>query len=412
MRVAMKHWRCCWLGLMLISSVGLAEANGQDNSPVEPQPSVSPVDTRNVTSTRVELLPCFDGQSGERSETRTDEAIERLPTKYRNWLTEDAAYIITSDERCAFLRPRTNLEWNQFIQQFWTRRSPNPDSLENDFQVEHYRRIAFANAHFEGDTAGWTSDRGRVYVVYGPPDQPKLQSGGDVFGNLTEEGYGTVQSPCKNWHYRYIEGVGDQIELKFSNDGSGNCRLQNMRDKLGPLAITLGLNSDSAAPGTGGLGNERTLEVYIRPQRPPVMNYKDLEAIAISHIVRDGVHFDYRMEYAKATQISTLARLIVEIRSEELSPLIEEGKSASGYGIFGRISKPNGWVVSTFERTGEWDSYRHWDQLNPFESVELVLEPGTYELALVAKDVSSGNVGVVHTTIDVPGFEQLHIARQ
>ena len=405
----MKLWRWSWLRLIFVCALAWADANAQESAPQESRPLGSPADLAKRASTGGELSPCFDKQSGERSEVRTAEAVESLPTKYRNWLTEDAPYIITSDERFAFLHLRTDQEWNQFIEQFWTRRSPNPDSFDNEFQIEHYRRIAFSDAHFDGDTAGWKSDRGQVYIVFGPPDQPKLESGGDLFGNRREQGYAAVQYPCENWDYRYLEGIGENIELKFSDDGSGNCRLQNMRDQIGPLAIKLGLNSDTAVPNTAERSDEQQLQLYIGLQRPPIVKYKDLEAVAICQLIRDDVPFDYRLEYAKATHGSTLARLVVEIPAEQLSPLIDEGKSSSSYEIFGRLSETNGWVITTFERTAEWDSYGHFDQHGPIESVEIVLEPGSHVLALVVKDVGSGAVGVVRATIDVPGFE--HVGR-
>src|SRR6266851_5424049 len=93
-------------------------------------------------------------------------APQKLDSAYRQWLTEDVTYIISPDERNAFLQLDTNEEREQFIEQFWLRRSSNPDLPENDFKEEHYRRIAYANEHFASGIPGWKTDRGRMYIMW------------------------------------------------------------------------------------------------------------------------------------------------------------------------------------------------------------------------------------------------------
>src|ERR1700687_793183 len=105
------------------------------------------------------------------------DAMHRLPASARYWLGEDAIYIITPEERCAFLHLNTDEERNQLIEQFWYRRASDPISLGYDFKAEHYRRIVFANEKYGGQLPGWKTDRGRVYVVFGPPDSV------DVYAN-------------------------------------------------------------------------------------------------------------------------------------------------------------------------------------------------------------------------------------
>jgi len=94
-----------------------------------------------------------------------------LDTPYKKWLDEDVTYIITPEERSAFLRLQTNEEREQFIEQFWLRRNPDPDSPENTFKEEHYRRIAYTNEHYASGIPGWKTDRGRIYIMWGPPDE-------------------------------------------------------------------------------------------------------------------------------------------------------------------------------------------------------------------------------------------------
>jgi GWxTD domain-containing protein len=127
------------------------------------------------------------------SQQNTSASVQSLPPKYRQWLKEDVLWIITPQERTAFLELKSNQERNKFMDQFWARRNPMPNSGENNAKAEHYRRIEFANAHFaSAKTPGWKSDRGRIYIVYGPPDEIE-----------SHPGSGTVK-PTDAWRYHTI----------------------------------------------------------------------------------------------------------------------------------------------------------------------------------------------------------------
>jgi GWxTD domain-containing protein len=126
---------------------------------------------------------------------------------YRKWLDEDVAYIITPEERAAFLKLQTDPEREQFIQQFWERRNPVPGSAENPFKLEHYRRIAYANKHYaapDGHTPGWKTARGRFYIIYGPPDEI--------------DDHSSDPAPYQVWQYRYVEGFKSDLRLRFVGD--------------------------------------------------------------------------------------------------------------------------------------------------------------------------------------------------
>jgi GWxTD domain-containing protein len=124
----------------------------------------------------------------------------------QTWLDNEVAYIITDAERAAFLKLGTDAERAQFIEQFWLRRDPTPDTIENEFKEEHYRRMGYANARFGSRTGipGWKTDRGRIYIKFGPPDAIDSHP-------LTED-----------WRYRYIDGIGNDVTMEFVDpDGSG-----------------------------------------------------------------------------------------------------------------------------------------------------------------------------------------------
>ncbi len=135
---------------------------------------------------------------------------------YRRWLNEDVAYIITDAERSAFKSLQSDPELEHFIEQFWLRRDPTPGTPENEFKVEHYRRIAYANDHFAAAIPGWKTDRGRIYITYGPPDEKETHPAGGVYRRPGQEGGGTTTTfPFEQWLYHYIEGVGKNVVIEF-----------------------------------------------------------------------------------------------------------------------------------------------------------------------------------------------------
>src|SRR6202043_1154119 len=152
---------------------------------------------------------------------------KELATPYKKWLQEEVPYIITDEERSAFLQLQTNEEREQFIESFWQRRDPTPDSVENEFKEEHYRRIAYANEHFAAGIPGWKTDRGRVYIIWGKPDEIEAHPTGGIYNRPMEEGGGnTTTYPWERWRYRYLEGIQENVELEFVDpSGSGEYHL-------------------------------------------------------------------------------------------------------------------------------------------------------------------------------------------
>src|SRR5580658_9144256 len=149
--------------------------------------------------------------------------LKELDSQYKQWLNEDVVYIISPDERNAFLQLDTNEEREQFIEQFWLRRSSNPDLPDNDFKEEHYRRIAYANEHFASGIPGWKADRGRIYITFGPPDEIDAHPSGGSYQRPAEDGGGTTSTyPFEIWRYRHLESVGQEISIEFvDTTGSG-----------------------------------------------------------------------------------------------------------------------------------------------------------------------------------------------
>jgi len=344
--------------------------------------------------------PCF----GAQSKLREANAIASLPDNFRYWLMEDVVYIIAPEERCAFLHLATDQERQQFVEQFWLRRAYDPESLDNEFKQEHYRRIVFANERFGTNVPGWRTDRGRAYITFGPPD--KIESHGE--GNREECRKGSKER--ENWHYRYVEGLGENIDLQFVDAScSGDYHLAT------PIQVTkkLPYYLPGASRQDRDVASEsiQHIDVYLGPMPSPKIKFKDLEAMVVAHILRDQVHFSYRIELTRATHASTIVHIAVEIPTGQLTPEMRDGKQVGGVRIFGRVSKPSGWVVETFERAASIQELEYPGQATLNRETTVALEPGRYGLAIAVKDVASGNAGLLYTTLQVPRYDDLRSAR-
>lgn len=347
---------------------------------------------------------CFDAQTAESNTRKEQKALADVPASYRYWLTEDAAYIIAPEERCAFLQLRSDEERDIFIEQFWYRRNPDPESFENPFQEEHYRRIVFANNEFGTDIPGWQTDRGHIYIRYGPADVLASHPAGEPMWTPPKDAPDNVKYSWESWHYNYIEGLGGKVDLEFVDaEGSGKylVRIGPKGKNTSILESYRGISRDDPAAASS---ENIQLHVYTGHGPVPRIRYKDLEAMAVSKIIRNQVCFGYRIRFVRATHASTMATIVVDLPKDQLSAAVRDRKSTDGYEIFGRITSPSGRVISTFERRINGDEPGPED-LNRESTAPL--KPGLYYLAIVVKAVNSGNTGVSYTTFEVPGFDEL-----
>ena len=361
--------------------------------------------------------------------------LKELDTPYKQWLNEDVVYIISPEERNAFGQLATNEEREQFIEQFWLRRSTNPDLPDNEFKEEHYRRIAYANEHYASGIPGWKTDRGHMYIVWGPPDEIDSHPTGGTYDRPQEEGGGsTTTYPWETWRWRYIEGMGENVIMEFVDPtGSGEYHLtmdpsekdalthvpgaglsqmeqMGLASKADRFTRSDGTNLPTAMGGTPASMDEFTrLEAYANAFKPPVVKFKDLEAIVTSRIVRDQVHFNWRTDFLKVTNDTVLVPVTVQIPNNQLSFQSKEGVHSATINIFGRVSTLTGRVVQTFEDSVSRDFpeslFQQSLKLQSIYQKAVPLRPGLYRLDLVIKDVQSGNVGVVNSRLQVPRYE-------
>jgi GWxTD domain-containing protein len=362
-------------------------------------------------------------------------SLKELDTPYKQWLNEDVVYIISPEERQAFLQLETNEEREQFIEQFWLRRSNNPDLPDNDFKEEHYRRIAYANEHFASGIPGWKTDRGRMYIMWGPADEVESHPTGGTYDRPMEEGGGSTSTyPWETWRYRYMEGIGENVIWEFVDpSGSGEYHLtmdpsekdallhvpgaglsllesMGMASKTDRFTRSDGTNLPTSLGGQPASMNEfNRLEQYSKAFKPPAVKYKDLEAIVTARIVRDQLHFNWRTDYLKVTNDTVLVPVTVQIPNNQLSFESKEGVHSATLNIFGRVSTLTGRVVQTFEDPVSRDFpeslFQRSLKLQSIYQKAVPLRPGLYRLDIVIKDVKSGNVGVINSRLQVPRYD-------
>src|SRR5437016_670650 len=363
------------------------------------------------------------------------QTLKELDNAYKQWLQEDVVYIITPDERNAFLQLQTNEEREQFIEQFWLRRSSNPDLPDNDFKEEHYRRIAYANEHYASGIPGWKTDRGRMYIMWGPADEVESHPTGGTYDRPMEEGGGSTSTyPWETWRWRYLEGIGENIILEFVDpSGSGEYHLtmdpsekdallhvpgaglslmesMGMASKGDRFTRSDGTNLPTTMGGQPASMNEfNRLELYAKVNKPPEVKFKDLEAVVTSRIVRDQVHFNWRTDYLKVTNDTVLVPVTIQIPNSQLSFQSKDGIHSATMNMFGRVSTLTGRVVQTFEDPVSKDFpdslFQQSLKLQSIYQKAIPLRPGLYRLDLVIKDVQSGNIGVVNTRLQVPRYD-------
>src|SRR5580692_9722530 len=360
--------------------------------------------------------------------------LKELDSPYKTWLNEDVIYIIAPEERTAFLQLSTNEEREQFIESFWLRRSTNPDLPENDFKEEHYRRIAYANEHFASGIPGWKTDRGKLYIMWGPADEIDSHPSGGTYDRPMEEGGGTTTTyPWETWRWRYLEGIGENVVIEFVDpSGSGEYHITmdpsekdallhvpgaglSLMEQMGLASKTDrftrsdGTNMPTAMGGTPASMDEFTrLDLYAKINKPPEVKFKDLEAIVTARIVRDQLKFTYRTDFMKVTNDTVLVPVTVQVSNGQLNFQSKDGIHSATMNVFMRVTTLTGRVVQTFEVPVSKDFpdslFQQSLKLQSIYQQAVPLRPGLYRLDIVIKDVQSGNVGVVNTRLAVPRF--------
>ncbi len=412
----------------------LNQTNGQTapgQSTASPPPAASGQSTSSQTPANDQSTDPLKRPLTEQEKKKSSKALKQeLSSTYKKWLNEDVVYIITPEEKAAFKALSNDEERDQFIEQFWLRRDPTPDTPENEYKEEHYRRIAYANEHYSAGIPGWKTDRGRIYIIWGPPDQVTEHPSGGTYDRTMQEGGGTTSTyPFEDWRYRYLEGVGENIELEFVDDcmcGSYHlAQSPNDKDALlhtpggATLYEQMGLSSrtdrmDPFAANPGSMqAMENTkefdkMEMLAKVQSPPPVKFKDLEEVVSHKINVNLMPFEVRTDFVKVTDDTVLVPVTLKVQNKDITFASKDGIQRGTVNIFGRVTGITGRVAQTFEDTVQVDvppellekeinfSKLYWKAIP--------LRPGRYRLDIVVKDVNGDRVGTWSRGIMVPEF--------
>ena len=365
-----------------------------------------------------------------------------LSKTYKKWLDEDVRWIITDEERSAFMQLSNDEERDQFIEAFWQRRDPTPDTEENEFKEEHYRRIAYANEHYAAGIPGWKTDRGRMYIVFGPADEIESHPSGGSYERPQEEGGGETSTfPFETWRYRYLEGIGQEVIIEFVDTCMcGDYHMTLDRSEKDALKYTpnagltmyeqLGLATKASRFQGGGLEQlgqspfnkdlqskqfDR-LEQFAKLQAAPAVKFKDLEEVVSHKISVNLMPFDVRADFVKVTSDTVLVPVTIQIKNRDITFQNKEGVERGTVNIFGRVTTLTGKIVQTFEDTVQVDvpaellpktaenSSVYW------KALPLRISQNRYRLDVVVKDVNGDRTGSWSHAIQIPDFSEYKLS--
>ena len=368
-------------------------------------------------------------------------ALEKeLAGPWKKWMNEDVAYIITDEEKQAFKRLATDEERQQFVEQFWLRRDPTPDTEENEYKEEHYRRIEYANDHYASGIPGWKTDRGMIYIKYGPADEVESHPSGGSYQRPYEQGGGQTSTyPFEDWRYRYIEGVGTNViiefvdttmtgEYKISLDPEEKDALLYVPGAGLTLAEQMGLadktqrfsRTDGTHLGTGNQPlpesmNEFTrLEQYANLMKAPAIKFKDLDAVVTSNIRYNTLPMQVRTDFIRVTDATVYANIAVQFKNSDLNYATKDKISKATVNLYGRITTLTRRSVNWFEDTVSSQIPAEMLQQamsgSQIYSKRIPLAPGTYRLNIVAKDTVGNTMNTYEQALVVPHYEEDQLA--
>jgi GWxTD domain-containing protein len=356
-----------------------------------------------------------------------------LKKAYKDWLDKDVAYLITDEERKAFKKLETDDERERFIEDFWRRRDPDPDTEENEFREEYYERIAYANEHYASGIPGWKTDRGRIYITWGKPDEIETHPSGGNYNRESYEGGGSTSTyPFERWFYRYLPGVGSGIEIEFVDPtGSGEYRIARNPDEKDALlnvpgagltlAEEMGLSDKGQrVANVGGIGNpnyEREqdspfnrLEILADLSRPPQIKFNELASAVNTPVIEDNpLAFDLRVDFFRQSDERVITAFTIQTDNQNLVFQDSGGLQTAQLNIFGKITHVSGRRAGIFEdpvitRATPQELTEAKERKSAYQKA-VALAPGHYRVDVIVRDVTSGATGVRHLGFEVPKYD-------
>jgi GWxTD domain-containing protein len=422
---------------ILLVSLGLAASTVLAQDPQPPKSETPAKDT--VAPTQAQPAddapdPLKRPLDAKKKKQQIKDYSKEIKGSYKKWLDEDVVWIISDEERAAFKQLSNDEERDNFIEAFWQRRDPTPDTEENEFKEEHYQRIAYANEHFAAGVQGWRTDRGRMYIMYGKPDETDSHPSGGTYERPMEEGGGETSTfPFETWRYRYIEGIGQEVIIEFVDTCMcGEYHMTMDRSEKDALLYTpnagltfweqMGMSSKASRfTGNGmerlGQGPESSmlqskefdrLEQFAKLQAAPPVKFKDLEEAVTSKMILNPMPFDVHVDFVKVTSDTALVPITIQMKNRDITFVNKDGVQRGTVNILGRLTTLTGKIVQTFEDTVQVDVPaellpRTAENASVYYKA-VPLRPGHYKLYVAAKDVNGDRKGVWSRSIIVPEY--------
>jgi len=419
-------------GLVLIPSAGLRAQQSADSS----------AQAKPAAGQGQEEDPLKRERSDKEKFKARAEVKKELKGAYKTWLEQDVSYIISDEERKSFKSLSNDEEREAFIEQFWLRRNPNPDTPDNEFREEHYRRIAYANEHFAAGKPGWKTDRGHIYISFGKPDSIESHPSGGSYNRPIDEGGGETSTfPFEVWHFRYLEGVGDNIDVEFVDTcqcgdyhftidrGEKDALLrvpgagQTQWEEMGMAKKADRFNGGMEHLGTGPLASSQQSKQFDRIElsaklfAPPPVKFKDLDNFISEHTLLNGpiFPFDVRTDFIKVTENTVLVPITLQIKNRDVTFVTKQGVAKGVVNILGKVTTLTHKTVQTFEDTVEIQQpaellQKTLDRQSIYWKA-LPLLPGLYRLDIAIKDVNNpDHIGIYGKGIEVPTFHDEKLA--
>ena len=425
-------------------SIPASRLKSQEPSSQSVNPSAAPAATQAQPSTQD---PDYDPRKRSRSDKERIAAQSALKQEikgaYKTWLNQDVIWIITDEEARSFRSLSNDEERDAFIEQFWLRRNPNPDSPDNAFREEHYRRIQYANDHFAAGKPGWKTDRGHIYISFGAPDSIDSHPSGGSYNRPIDEGGGTTATfPFETWHYRYLEGIGENIDLEFvdtcqcgdyhytmdrgekdalkmvPNAGLTQWEEMGMAKKSDRFAggnfETLGKGPNSSSEASKEFDR---IEMAAKLFAPPPIKFTDLEGFISEHKLLGGpvFPFDVRTDFVKVTDSTVLVPITVQLKNRDMTFVTKDGVAKSEVNILIKVTTLTHKTVQTQEDTVQVEQpaellEKSLDKKSVYWKA-LPLMPGLYRLDIAIKDVNNvDHVGLFGSSLEVPSFHDEKLA--
>ncbi|HZS45924.1 MAG TPA: GWxTD domain-containing protein [Blastocatellia bacterium] len=383
-----------------------------------------------MMSVSIGALPIFGHQKNDNNKDK--KRSESKDKVYKEW-PKEVQWIITDEERKSYDSLQTDDEREAFIERFWQRRDPDPDTPENEYKDEYYRRVAYADAHYTSGIPGRNTDRGRIYIRFGPPDSVDSHPAGGQYERTAAEGGGSTSTyPFETWFYRHLDNVGEGVEIEFVDPTmSGEYHVAHSPDEKDALLYVPGagltlseqmnLSSKTDRIAFGGLKGdplsgqynkefERLETLYNIDKVPAIAKLPGLSGSVDPVLAETEVlPVALRTDYVRAGQ-DVITSFSILIENKDLALANKGGIYQGTVNVSGKVTQIIGGPPRFFEQAITTARYTDRDvadgqQVKSIYQMKIMLEPGRYKLDLVAQDINSGKLSIIHQSFIVPRYK-------